>query len=243
MPVVRIGGWVLAIEGDTTSSEDIVTTLRRVYERVGGEGFAELVLHGSREAMEAFLRREAERLGVVVDASFPVVHEAWTGVPRIHVVPQELRRLGDVGRAFLVHEAFHSILHGSLEYYVVTLPSSDEASWLAAYIAATSIKDLEVHIYMKRYGFDQELLLEKDYWEKTLGKKWRCNNLEALGDVLRAATIWIALGEEPPLSRGCSSKVGAVIKLYEELIHLDKRPWSCLDEAMAKIIDVVKALQ
>ena len=90
MPIVRMGGWVLAIEGDTNSSNDIIATLRRVYERVSGEGLVELIIHESREAMETFLRQEAERLGVVIDASFPVVHEAWTGVPRIHVVPRSL---------------------------------------------------------------------------------------------------------------------------------------------------------
>lgn len=242
MPIVQIGGWILAIEGDTTSSSGIIAALRRVYERVGGEGFVELIIHESREAMETFLRQEADRMGVAVDASFPVVHEAWTGVPRIHIVPKELRQLGDVGKAFLVHEAFHSILHGSLEYYVVTLPSSDDAGWLAAYIAATSIKDLEVHMYMKRYRFDEELLLEKDYWERTLGNEWRCSSPEELGDVLRAATIWIVLGEEPPLSRECPGKIKGLIKLYEELARLDKRPWSRLDEAISKTIDIVKAL-
>ena len=243
MPIVRIDGWVLAIERDAANSRDIVATLRRVYERVGGEGFVELIIHESREAMETFLRQEAGRLGVAVDASFPVVHEAWTGVPRIHVVPQELRQLGDVGKAFLVHEAFHSILHGSLEYYVIALSSSDEAGWLAAYIAATSIKDLEVHIHMKRHGFNEELFLEKDYWEKTLGNEWGCGSPEELGDVLRAATIWIVLGEKPPLSRECSEKIEPLIKLYGELARLDKRPWSRLDEAISKTIDIVKALR
>ncbi len=243
MPIVRIGGWVLAIEGDATSSSDIVAALRRVYERVGGDGFIELIIHGSREAMETFLRQEARRLGVVVDASFPVVHEAWTGVPRIHVVPRELRQLGNVGKAFLVHEAFHSILHGSLEYYVVTLPSKEEVSWLAAYIAATSIKDLEVHMHMKRYGFREELLLEKNYWEKTLGNKWGCSSPEELGDVLRAATIWIVLGEKPPLSEECSGKIEPLIKLYEELTRLDKRPWNHLDRAISRTIGIVKAFQ
>ncbi len=243
MPIVRMGGWVLAIEGDTNSSNDIIATLRRVYERVSGEDLVELIIHESREAMETFLRQEAERLGVVIDASFPVVHEAWTGVPRIHVVPQELRQLGDVGKAFLVHEAFHSILHGSLEYYIVTLPGSDEASWLAAYIAATSIKDLEVHMHMKRYGFKEELLLEKNYWEKTLGNKWGCSSPEELGDVLRAATIWIVLGEKPPLSEECSGKIEPLIKLYEELTRLDKRPWNYLDRAISETIGIVKALR
>jgi len=243
LPIVRMGGWVLAIEGDTNSSNDIIATLRRVYERVSGEDLVELIIHESREAMETFLRQEAERLGVVIDASFPVVHEAWTGVPRIHVVPQELRQLGDVGKAFLVHEAFHSILHGSLEYYIVTLPGSDEASWLAAYIAATSIKDLEVHMHMKRYGFKEELLLEKNYWEKTLGNKWGCSSPEELGDVLRAATIWIVLGEKPPLSEECSGKIEPLIKLYEELTRLDKRPWNYLDRAISETIGIVKALR
>ena len=239
MPIARIGGWVVAIEGDEVSSSDIVATLRRVYERVGGEGFVELIIHESRESMETLLRQEAGRLGVVVDASFPVVHEAWTGVPRIHVVPQELRQLGDIGKAFLVHEAFHSILHGSLEYYVVTLPSNEETSWLAAYIAATSIKDLEVHMHMKRYGFDEELLLEKNYWEKTLGKKWRCSSPEELGDVLRAATILIALETNPPLEEQCSAKVGKIIELYKYFSTLESRPWKQLDKVIRVISEVI----
>ena len=242
MPIVRIGDWILAIEGDAANSSDIIAALRRVYEKVGGEGFVELIVHESRGAMETFLRQEAERLGVVVDASFPVVHEAWTGVPRIHVVPQELRQLGDVGKAFLVHEAFHSILHGSLEYYIVTLPGSDEASWLAAYIAATSIKDLEVHIHMKRHGFEKELLLEKNYWEKTLGNKWECRSPEELGDVLRAATIWIALRASPPLGEQCSARAGKVIELYRHLSTLESRPWKHLDKAIRVISEIINLL-
>ena len=236
MPVRRVGGWLLAVINRGCGAEEesrVVTVLRRVYERVGGGGYAELHLYPSRWEMEAALLEEARERGVRVDAVFPVMHEAWTGLPRIHVAPSELEGLGEAGEAFLVHEAFHSVLHGSLEYYMVSLPpaSSDE-EWVAAYIAATSLKDLEVHMEMKKHGFRRELLAEKRYWETTLGERWLCETIEDVGDVLRAATIWLVLGMSPPLATTCRERVAPLINLFRNLIRQHTRPWSQLDKAI-----------
>ncbi|BEP17212.1 hypothetical protein PYJP_05640 [Pyrofollis japonicus] len=244
MPVLRVGGWVLAVRGGTANAEGVLSVLKRVYERVGGEGFVEIIFYESREEMEAFLRREAARVGVVVDASFPIMHEAWTGTPRIHLVPRELEGLGRVGKAFLVHEAFHSVLHGSLEYYIVALPSGETTvdSWTAAYIAATSVKDLEVHLAMEKHGFGEELLAERGYWGQVLGGEWRCSSPEELSDVLRAATIWIVLGDEPPLSTCCGETVGDIVAFYKALARGPGRPWSRVGEAVAMVARTLSRL-
>jgi len=78
----------------------------------------------ARQAQE--VERESRALGVVGngDDPLPVSHSAWGDLPRITVCAERLEPLPELLRDGMVHvAAAHSVLHGSQDYYVFTIPA------------------------------------------------------------------------------------------------------------------------
>jgi len=235
----RVEDTLVAVHLYSHSLEDLeeasLSVLERVY-RVEGPGYVELHLYPDRAVMESNLSRLALEAGVAVEAEYVLVHEAWAGVPRIHV-PQEA--LGDdFFEAMLGHEAVHSVLHGGLEYYMVEPPGSDAAGLLAAQLAATTVKDLEVHGWAAAHGLSWLLEGQMGYWSRIL-PRLACRGPEELGDALRGSTAWLAAGEEPPLSPVCMERLTDALGLLQELLTTWRRggprPWSRVAEAAVLI--------
>ena len=213
------------VDGEAVSR--LLRVLARVYS-MGGPELVEARLYRSLETMETWLAGEEQRLGVVVAARFPVSHEAWTGVPRIHVAVDPLyTSLDRYADPLIGHEAIHALLHGSLEYYL----SEPGLNPLAFYIAATTLKDLEVHVEMRRRRLSDMLQGLKGYWLHEQPPPWSPpHSPEELLDTLKASTVWIALGEQPPLTpkakRLLEPLLAELERLAREMLAGAGRPWS-----------------
>ncbi|HID40853.1 MAG TPA: hypothetical protein EYP33_01715 [Pyrodictium sp.] len=220
--------------------------LRIVYERAEpGEkpDYVELHLYQSPLQLAETLRGEALRVGARVSALYPTAYEAWTGIPRIHVVPGELAGL-EYGAALLAHEAVHSVLHPGPGYYMVVLPRRLPAAQgiLVAHVAATTVKDLEVHLWMAERGLHEDLAAIQRYWLYSQLMEPRCAFLQEAGDTLRAATVWIAAGAEPPLGGECRGALAGPLRLLRRLAEEwpRARPWSRVGEVVESLAGLVE---
>ncbi|MEM3575287.1 MAG: hypothetical protein QXQ76_06070, partial [Candidatus Bathyarchaeia archaeon] len=116
----------------------------------------ELLLFKTLDLRNAYVAKEAKRRSVVVDEfgmEFLSVHECWSGSPRIYLSLDVLSSLPKGALVGMVeHEVGHTILHGSIEYYV--FPPELAADYWAAFggefarnllaLVAASVKDFEV---------------------------------------------------------------------------------------------------
>lgn len=136
--------------------EYIKQTIERFYRDVKSSlDIVEVYIYSSTEDKLAFLLNEAKDLGVIAIGDFITLHEAWRGWPRIHIDYERCRDLKrEYLEALIIHEATHSILHGSLSYYfiefdkeVINILGFEEAA-KALYMASTIIKDIEIHKFL-----------------------------------------------------------------------------------------------
>jgi hypothetical protein len=202
-----------------------------------GVDYVELHLYESLGLLEATLASEAERVGVTVSAAFPVSFEAWTGIPRLHAaLSGGVYSMSKIeAEALLAHEAMHSILHGSPEYYVVPLAHENP---LAAYAAAATVKDLEANMELWRRSPRYVYGLQA-YWLREYRGQLPCETVEDTFNTLRASTAWIAASGKPPLARACRERLATPLSLLEKMAREYRennvRPWTRVEE-LAKLI-------
>jgi len=117
-----------------------------------------------------FLSGEKTRHGVSgdFDSDFPTIHDAWRGLPRISLCMDKLNKLSDlVAMGTVRHEVGHSVLHGSLEYYIFQTPPAlsrvEEKYRLAPeytrnilYLIAIAVKDCEVTDLLYSHGYHDD---------------------------------------------------------------------------------------
>lgn len=137
----------------------IIEVLDECYQRLNPSELplVDLYIFKSSLAMNAFLLRERSMVGVVsspLHESFFATHDAWRGIPRIMVCLERMNNLPSLIQAgVLRHEAGHSVLHGSAEYYNFPIPqpiaeASDRFtlpnnfSFDLLYLISTAVKDL-----------------------------------------------------------------------------------------------------
>lgn len=132
----------------------------------------DLYLFARSSSMDAFLTKESKEVGVAsspFDELFFAMHDAWRGIPRIVLCFERMKkvpRLVEVGG--IRHEVGHSVLHGSLRYYVLPLPralreladrygfSSEYATDLL-YLVSVAVKDYEVSKLLYETGYKEDL--------------------------------------------------------------------------------------
>jgi hypothetical protein len=122
---------------------------------------------------ETFLAKERSELGVLTapfDELFFARHDAWRGTPRITLCLEKLRKLPELVKlGGIRHEVGHTVLHGSLQYYLLPFPPSlleitdrfnlsTEYSRNLLYLVSIAVKDYEVTrlLYQRGYAEDQE---------------------------------------------------------------------------------------
>lgn len=81
----------------------------------------------SNQYLEIYIYSDVDeyrlKSGVLHPEVYFIMHEAHHGWPRIHVIYDLLKELDeDVWIAGVIHETIHSIIHGSLKYYIFTPP-------------------------------------------------------------------------------------------------------------------------
>jgi len=210
----------------------IASVLEEFYSRAESAGYETPLLvevHIYKDSTHAFrvLEVEAVDIGVIALGSFIAMHEAWRGWPRIHVGLKELTVLQEgTIRGIILHEAGHSILHGSLKYYLIPLAPIQELvgpeAPLAAWLASTAVKDLEVAKLLVELGYIREAI---DYASYSLesSRDVRCRDLIGLLELAKvlAPLIPMPLSSRLELSgflpRECEAVAGYVIEVLEDV--------------------------
>jgi hypothetical protein len=167
--VVKI---VLSKFGDVSDERvgEVTKILEECYERLEPRDLplVDLYLFATSRSLKSFLFRERSMAGVVstpIDESFYAMHDAWRGIPRIIVCFERMNELPELVQVgVLRHEAAHSVLHGSLEYYIFPIPQTlVEASEKFAfsknftldllYLISIAVKDFEVTRLLVKKGY------------------------------------------------------------------------------------------
>ena len=129
--------------------------------------YVEVLLFEDVERAEKFYISEMLKHGVTISTShlYYGFHEAWTGIPRIGLICERLRRFDQMLiKAVILHEATHTALHGSIIYYVApqhlvrtlkTVGLNEEDSLAILQAIFTAIKDLEVTETMCKLGYEE----------------------------------------------------------------------------------------
>jgi hypothetical protein len=178
--------------------KQIVAAMRECYERLAPHDvdMVDLYVFDRFFRVEAFLAEESKRLGVASSAFgelFFSLHDAWKGIPRIIICLERMKNLSSLAqKGGIHHEVGHSVLHGSLLYYVFTVPPAlqDLAERFRLsrqyvtdmlYLMSIAVKDYEVSrlLYERGYVEDQmafakQILVptesDKISWEISMGK-------------------------------------------------------------------------
>ncbi len=162
--------------GEVTDKEidRVIKVMEECYRRLEPHEveLVDLYMFERSSSVEAFLARESQRVGVVsapFDELFFAMHDAWRGTPRITICLERMKKLPKLVQIGGVrHEVGHSVLHGSLVYYLLSFPPalsklvdrfnlSREYAANVLYLISIAVKDYEVSrlLYERRYVEDQ----------------------------------------------------------------------------------------
>jgi hypothetical protein len=170
MPLLHVETHGRVLDKET---RDILSLFEECYGRLRPEGldlvevavFENDRLWRGRMAAE---RRRARVVSAEFDDAFIAAHDAWTGIPRISISLERQKALAKlVWEGALRHEVGHSILHGSLEYYVFPMPRpllevADEFPTLTShitdilYLLTLAVKDMEVTKLLVTKGYVED---------------------------------------------------------------------------------------
>lgn len=171
--MVRI---VISKYGEINDGEitEIINIMRDCYSRLmpHNVSLVDLYLFERASSMEAFIAEECNELGITntpFSESFFAVHDAWRGIPRITICLEKIRVLPELVKfGGIRHEVAHTVLHGSLEYYLIPIPPSllemmvqfnlsSEYARNLLYLTSIAVKDYEVTrlLYSRGYVEDQ----------------------------------------------------------------------------------------
>ena len=109
------------------AKREVAGSLRECYRRFGSRVPYKVEVHivDSETTMRDFLKEEKFRLGITASSDEESIssHDAWRGYHRMIFCFERLAKLNRLARLGAVrHEAAHSVLHGSLEYYIFRMP-------------------------------------------------------------------------------------------------------------------------
>ncbi|MFQ6080832.1 MAG: hypothetical protein ACE5OW_04085 [Candidatus Bathyarchaeia archaeon] len=152
----------------------IVGVMEECYGRLTPHEVAlvDLYVFERSSSVDAFMAKEYEEVGVAsasFDELFFAMHDAWRGTSRIILCLERMKKLPKLVQVGGIrHEVGHSVLHGSLRYYLLPLPPAllglanrfDISSQYATnllYLISIAVKDYEVSrlLYERGYVEDQ----------------------------------------------------------------------------------------
>lgn len=208
---------------------------------------------------QAFLAKEFRQVGVVsapFDELFFAMHDAWRGTSRIVLCLEKMRKLPRlVQTGGIRHEVGHSVLHGSLSYYLLPLPPvlsrlskrfsfSPEYAMNLLYLISIAVKDYEVSRLLQERGYikDQIAYLkhvlavsESDIlsWQMSRGKPLA----QALCLISSLKPIGCAIPFLPQKKFGASIK----LRVTESLSYLPSRYSTLLLETALEVFSSLGA--
>ena len=153
----KVGDVKLVVKHERAVENSIKTVLDilgEVYQRVQKSGMIEVFVFREISSMERVLQCRALESNVyVLSLGMLSYHEVWTGIPTIYTSVEVSERYGeDLWKAVLQHEAGHTILHGSIVYYISPV---SELSIENEYIVFMGVKDYEVTRLLKQIGLGE----------------------------------------------------------------------------------------
>ncbi len=153
--------------------DSAVEVMEKCYSRLAPHDvtLVDLYVFDRSSSLEAFLAKESSEVGVAsapFDELFFAMHDAWRGTPRITLCFERMRglpKLVQVGG--IRHEVGHSILHGGLSYYFLSLPPgllglvnrfglSPEYATNLLYLISIAVKDYEVTRLLHERGYVED---------------------------------------------------------------------------------------
>lgn len=217
------------------------------YERTGDIDvkLVDLYLFESASLMRAFLHKEKKELGIKTSAfeySFFALHDAWRGIPRIMVAYDRLLSLPEtVAESCLIHEAAHTLLHGSLEHYSFSIPAvllelieeegiSRQLALDLLYLVSIAVKDYEVSRLLYKCSFLEELnayvgfFLEpsqEDVEEWGLVKDHRLAKLLYLTSLLKTLCCAVPLLRDEEYGEGITGSIARSIEFLSSDLRED----------------------
>ena len=214
-------------------ADEVLDVLRDCYDRINGDAvkIVDLYLFEKSSTMNALVNEEKRKLGIKTSAfeeSYYALHDAWHGTPRIMVAHDKISALPELVRmGSLRHEAAHTVLHGSLEFYSFPLSVSlirlEEEGVVSRQMArdllhlvSVAAKDFEVTrlLYENQFVQDQvafnKHILEpseddREAWE--LAKEDQAFTLLVLASILKTICCAAPLLKDPDHSRGISESI------------------------------------
>jgi len=163
--------------------EKVLEILNDCYNRLGAHAveIVDVLIFEKSSSMNAFMNDEKRKLGIETSAfeeSFLAVHDAWQGTSRIMVAYDKMIHVPKlVGIGALRHEASHTALHGSLEYYSFSTPMflielernrviSRQVIRDLVYLASIAVKDYEVTRLLYEKGYVEDQVAYNEYYLK-----------------------------------------------------------------------------
>jgi len=151
------------------AKREVASVLGDCYRRFGSRVPYKVEVHmvDRETTMRNFLKEEKFRLGITTsgEEEFICTHDAWHGYPRIVICYERLAKLNKLARLGAVrHEAAHCVLHGSLEYYIFTIPEDCRNVAMikgidlavlqqALYFLSVAVKDFEATRFLVRHEY------------------------------------------------------------------------------------------
>jgi len=168
-------------------------------------------------SVEAFLAKEFAEVGVVsvpIDELFFAMHDAWRGTSRITLCLERMKRLPRlVKMGGIRHEVGHSVLHGSLRYYLLSFPPallkladrfnlSFEYAASLLYLISIAVKDYEVSRLLHGQGYLEDQVAYTKHLLKISESdilSWQISRGNPLAEVLCLISCLKAAGCAAPL--------------------------------------------
>ena len=151
------------------AKREVDGVLRDCYRRFGSRVpyKVEVEIVDTGITMRDFLKEEKFKLGITTsgDEDYICSHDAWRGYPRIILCFEKLAKLNRLARLGAVrHEAAHSVLHGSLEYYIFRIPEECRHTAIikaidsavldqALYYLSVAVKDFEATRFLVQHDY------------------------------------------------------------------------------------------
>lgn len=146
---------------EPSQKDFIIRLVQECYNRLKPHdvSLVDLYLFERSNSMQAFLAEEGKKVGVVsapFHKRFFAMHDAWRGLPRIMLCVERMKKLPELVQiGGIRHEVGHSVLHGSLQYYILPFPHrlreladqfrfSSEYATNLLYLISIAVKDYEV---------------------------------------------------------------------------------------------------
>jgi len=229
-------------EVDKETIDQVLKVMEECYNRLVPHNVTllDLYIFDRSSSLEAFLAKECSEVGVAsapFDELFFAMHDAWRGTPRIILCLERMEKLPKLVKVGGIrHEVGHSVLHGSLSYYFLSIPPrllelvdrfslSLEYAKNLLYLLSIAVKDYEVTRLLHKRGYIRDQVAYVNHLlmvsENDL-LAWKMSKGKPLAETLYLISCLKALSCAAPLllDKACNKEIRRHLTM--SLSHLPK---------------------